>query len=72
MIRKRLEDERNQNRFDFVSDQHIGGTDFIVLVDRATGVNYVAASFGMDGGTRITPLLDRDGKPYVDPRYGGK
>ncbi len=34
-----------------------------VLVDRATGVNYLFIQSGYSGG--LTPLLDRDGKPIV-------
>ena len=36
-----------------------------VLVDRATGVNYIYASYGYSGG--ITPLLKPDGTPVVTP-----
>lgn len=35
----------------------------IILVDRETGVNYIAWKSGYAGG--ITPLLDADGKPVV-------
>lgn len=34
-----------------------------ILVDRETGVNYIAWKSGYAGG--ITPLLDADGKPVV-------
>ena len=34
-----------------------------VIVDRETGVNYLATKFGAAGG--ICPLLDEDGKPII-------
>jgi hypothetical protein len=34
-----------------------------VIVDRETGVNYLATKFGAAGG--ICPLLDKDGKPII-------
>ena len=37
-------------------------------VDRETGILYLFHQSGYAGG--LTPLLDRDGKPMVDPRYG--
>ncbi|MBE6910498.1 MAG: hypothetical protein E7474_13155 [Ruminococcaceae bacterium] len=36
-----------------------------ILMDRVTGVHYLFYSDGSAGG--ITPLLDRDGKPVVEP-----
>ena len=39
-----------------------------VWVDRETGILYLYHQSGNAGG--LTPLLDRDGKPTVDPRYG--
>lgn len=39
-----------------------------VWVDRETGILYLFHQSGYAGG--LTPLLDRDGKPMVDPRYG--
>lgn len=36
-----------------------------IWVDRETGVNYVFHASGYAG--RMTPLLDRDGKPVVSP-----
>ncbi len=35
-----------------------------IWVDRETGVNYLAYSIA-GGGTSLTPLLDREGKPLV-------
>lgn len=34
-----------------------------VIVDKATGVNYLFVQSGNAGG--LTPLLDRDGRPVV-------
>lgn len=34
-----------------------------ILVDTATGVNYLYRQNGYSGG--LTPLLDKDGKPIV-------
>ena len=36
-----------------------------VWVDRETGVNYIWRHDGHAGG--LTPLLDREGKPVVNP-----
>ncbi len=72
MSKIKLDEENNQNRFEFVSKQSFLSTDYVVLVDKATGVNYLSASYGMDGGTRVIPMLDKDGKPYVDPRFGSR
>lgn len=36
-----------------------------ILVDRATGVNYIFRSSGYAGG--MTVLLDREGKPVITP-----
>lgn len=34
-----------------------------VIVDRKTGVNYLATKFGAAGG--VCPLIDKDGKPII-------
>lgn len=39
------------------------GTQFYVLVDTETGVNYLAAMFG--ASMSVTPMLDPDGKPII-------
>ena len=39
------------------------GTQFQVIVDRQTGVNYLFCASGYAGG--LTPLLDRGGTPVV-------
>ena len=40
-----------------------------ILKDKETGVHYLVYSSGY--GVAITPLLDSDGKPVIEPRYGG-
>ncbi len=35
-----------------------------IIVDKETGVNYLAWQSGYSGG--ITPLLDAEGKPIID------
>ena len=69
MSNVKIDKERNEERFEFISEQNYWGTIYSVFVDRVTGVTYMAA---LRDGTRVTPLLDKDGKPYVDPRYGVK
>lgn len=39
-----------------------------VIVDKRTGVQYLAMQSGYAGG--LTPLLDRDGKPLLAPIGG--
>lgn len=39
------------------------GTQFYVLVDTETGVNYLAAMFGTS--ISVTPMLNPDGKPII-------
>lgn len=38
-----------------------------IIVDKETGVQYLMAHWTNIGG--ITVLVDRDGKPLLDPRY---
>ena len=39
-----------------------------VIVDRKTGVNYLATKFGAAGG--VCPLLGKDGKPIITKQDG--
>ena len=39
-----------------------------IIVDTETGVQYLYVYSGYGGG--VTPLLDRDGKPLLDKRFG--
>lgn len=50
-----------EKRFKKVYSQDMGCT--MILVDTATGVNYLYVSGGSGGG--VTPLLDREGKVVV-------
>ena len=38
-----------------------------IIVDKETGVQYLMAHWANVGG--LTVLVDRDGKPLLDPRY---
>lgn len=38
-----------------------------IIVDKETGVQYLMAHWTNIGG--LTVLVDRDGKPLLDPRY---
>ncbi len=53
-------------RFEIVEkDGFVEGTK--IIVDTETGVQYLMAHWTNIGG--ITVLVDRDGKPLLDPRY---
>ncbi|GCF92540.1 hypothetical protein NRIC_04310 [Enterococcus florum] len=50
----------------FVRIYSQGVTDMVtILVDRETGVNYLATKMGYAGG--LTPLLDKNGEPVITP-----
>ena len=57
-----------EKRFE-VTEKHgtIEGTK--IIVDKQTGVQYLFAKEGYAGG--LTVLVDKDGKPLLDPRYAG-
>ncbi|EWM52735.1 DUF6440 family protein [Ruminococcus flavefaciens] len=59
-------------RFEMLSEQRISNSTYVTLVDTVTGVTYVSVTHTLDSSTIMQPLLDRDGKPYIDPRYGGR
>ena len=59
-------------RFEMLSEQYISNSTYVTLVDTVTGVTYVSVTHTLDSSTIMQPLLDRDGKPYIDPRYGGR
>ena len=63
-------DEKTEKpkRFRLISSQVINNVRYDVLMDRMTGVCYTS-THSYYGGTRITPMLDKDGRPYVDPAY---
>lgn len=52
------------------STESFRGGDLSVLVDGQTGVQYLAF-VGM-GCSNLIPLLDRDGKPLVEPGPAGE
>ena len=53
-------------RFEVIEkDGFVEGTR--IIVDTETGVQYLMAHWTNIGG--ITVLVDRDGKPLLDPRY---
>lgn len=54
------------NRFEFIEKNGlIEGTR--IIVDKTTGVQYLLAHWANIGG--LTVLVDKDGKPLLDPRY---
>lgn len=54
------------NRFEFVEKNGLmQGTR--IIVDKETGVQYLLAHWTNVGG--LTVLVDKDGKPLLDPRY---
>lgn len=55
-----------ENRFEFAEKNGLmQGTH--VIVDKETGVQYLLAHWTNIGG--LTVLVDKDGKPLLDPRY---
>ena len=52
-------------RFEKIYSQGMNST--VIFVDKETGVNYLFCQNGYAGG--LTPLLDREGKPIVTPKY---
>lgn len=54
------------NRFEFIEKKgFVEGAR--ILVDKETGVQYLLAHWTNIGG--LTVLVDKDGKPLLDPRY---
>ena len=54
------------NRFEFIEKKGLmEGTR--IIVDKETGVQYLLAHWTNVGG--LTVLVDRDGKPLLDPKY---
>jgi len=59
--------KRKEKRF-ITTYSHGGGfsgPSTYILVDKATGVNYLYAAGSYGGG--VTPLLNRDGTPVITP-----
>lgn len=54
------------DRFEFTEKKgYMEGTH--IIVDKKTGVQYLLAHWTNIGG--LTVLVDKDGKPLLDPRY---
>lgn len=53
----------NDKRFEKIYSQGMGTME--IWVDKETGVNYLYRQSGYSGG--MTVLLDRDGKPVINP-----
>ena len=56
MSNVKVDKEKNEERFEFISEQQYWGTIYSVFVDKVTGVTYLSS---MREGTRVTPLLDK-------------
>lgn len=52
-----------ERRFEVVQEQKSFSSNCRVLLDTATGVQYLFVQSNYAGG--LTPLLDRDGKPML-------
>ena len=50
-------------RFKVIHDESQTGTK--ILVDKKTGINYLAYSSSSGAGSSITVLIDQNGKPIV-------
>ncbi len=53
-------------RFEFVDEEGFS-KGARIIVDKDTGVQYLLAHWTNVGG--LTVLVDKDGKPLLDPRY---
>lgn len=66
MKKEKLFGKNEEKRFRVDEEQGLL-TNYRIIVDNETGVNYLFVASGEAGG--ITPLLDKDGKPIVTPVY---
>ena len=57
---------RKEKRFVIKEEQGLSWGSVQVVVDTITGVNYLF-TMGINGTSGLTPLLDAEGKPVVDP-----
>ena len=65
--------EKAPERFTEKAVQNIGLIETRVVRDNETGVNYIFAANGMNGGVSVTPLLDDSGDVYIElDDYGGE
>ncbi len=66
-LRAGTENRKMEKRFEILEKEgFLEGTR--IIVDTETGVQYLYVYSGYGGG--VTPLLDRDGKPLIDKRFG--
>jgi len=66
-LRAGTENRKMEKRFEILEKEgFLEGTR--IIVDTETGVQYLYVYSGYGGG--VTPLLDRDGKPLLDKRFG--
>ena len=65
-INRDLEEYQMSKRFEFTEKEGLSEGAKIV-VDKETGVQYLLAHWTNVGG--LTVLVDKDGKPLLDPRY---
>lgn len=57
--------KKNEKNERIISEKPLPyGTNFNVLVDTETGVNYLAVMFG-SACISVTPMLNPDGKPII-------
>lgn len=51
-----------------------GGSGTSIITDNKTGVEYIEVYFNQNkgGGVSITPRLDKNGKPYINPKWRNK
>ncbi len=66
MKKEKLFGRNEEKRFRVDEEQGVL-TNYRIIVDNETGVNYLFVSCGEAGG--LTPLLDKDGKPVVTPTH---
>ena len=64
--KEKLFGHNDEKRFTVVEDQG-ALTNYRVIIDNETGVNYLFVAGGYAGG--LTPLLDKEGKPIVTSPY---
>ena len=57
--------KKNLNKRFAVIHKEGTASGFKIIVDKETGVHYLASWDGYSGG--ITPLLDSNGKPIISP-----
>lgn len=60
-----MANDKDKKRFvvTYEEGNAVFGKEYVVFVDRLTGINYL--SCGNAYGTGLTVLLDKDGKPVV-------